>query len=460
MTSNFSVIIKKYWLDILLIFLILMITPLFFYKLGQSSLVSWDEAWYAGIARKILTSGNTLRLVWNGRPFFDHPPAGFWWIAISFKLFGITNFSARLPSAVFGILTLIFTYFLGRELFNRWVGFASAIALSSAPWFLFRARSGNLDIFLTFFFVLSVWLAVKSVRQKKMFLALGVSLGFLFLTKTLIPFAIIPALVIIYFDRKIEWRWLLKGLFGFFLMIGLWFVSQITLDMNFIRRYFYVGLPGIGIRNSYLANFQLFKTYLHGGIGKWFWPGIISIFAGLFTGKRSFYILSVFCLFFSLPFLFSPKTQIWHLIPLYPFVILVFFGFVYFIVEKFVKNKYIAPTLIIIVSLYFTFILAKGDWYQFVNIPAYISDEEVLSKEAGKYADPLVVDGDFVPAAIFYSGKDVVRQTFVGELNDLFRNNQRMLLIVQRSRLNDEKIPKSSYQILKSDRDKILIRKI
>jgi 4-amino-4-deoxy-L-arabinose transferase-like glycosyltransferase len=422
--------------------------------------VSWDEAWYAGIASNILRSGDFLRLAWNGKPFFDHPPAGFWWMVISFKIFGISNFSARLPSAVFGILTLIFTYFLGRELFNKWVGFASAIALSSAPWFLFRARSGNLDIFLTFFFVLSIWLAVKSVKQKKMFLALGISLGFLFLTKTLIPFAIIPALVIIYFDKKVEWKWLLKGLLGFFLITGLWFVSQITLNMSFIGRYFYVGLPGIGTKNLYLANFQLFKTYLHGGIGKWFWPGMISVFAGLFTGKRSFCILSVFCLFFSLPFLLSYKTQIWHLIPLYPFVILVFFGFAYFIVEKFVKNKYIAPALVILVSLYFTFALVKGDWYQFINIPAYVSDEEILSKEAGKYTDPLVVDGDFVPAAIFYSGKGVVQQTFVGELNDLFENNPHMLLIIQQSRLNDEKIPKSSYQILKSDRDKILIRKI
>jgi 4-amino-4-deoxy-L-arabinose transferase-like glycosyltransferase len=445
MVSNFSGFLKKYWLDILLIFLILMTTPLFFYKLGQSSLVNWDEAWYAGIARNILKSGDFLRLVWNGRPFFDHPPAGFWWMVISFKIFGISNFSARLPSAVFGILTLISTYFLGRQLFNKWVGFASAIALVSAPWFLYRARSGNLDIFLTFFFVFSIWLAIKSVKQKEAFLILGISLGLLFLTKTLIPFAIVPALAVIYFGKKIEWKWLLRGLSGFFLIVGVWFISQITLNAGFISRYFYIGLPGIDIKSSFFDNFRLFKTYLHVGIGKWFWPGVISVFTGLFVGKRPFYILSVFCLSFLLPFLFSNKTQIWHLIPLYPFIILIFFGFTYFIVEKFIKNKYIAPTLVILISFYFAFTLVRGEWFQFINIPAYISDEEILSKEAEKYADPLVVDWDFIPTAIFYSGKDSVKQTYIGELKNLFKSYPRMLLITQQSRLNSEKIPKSSY---------------
>src|SRR3989344_3337898 len=120
----------------LFIFLfLLVISPLFFYKLGQSSLVNWDEAWYAVISRNILTTGDPLNLIYNGLPYIDHPPAGFWLIALSFKLFGINEFTARLASAVAGFISLIVVYFLGKELFNRAVGITSALALSSSVWF-------------------------------------------------------------------------------------------------------------------------------------------------------------------------------------------------------------------------------------------------------------------------------------------------------------------------------------
>ena len=78
--------------------------------------------------------------------------------AIKILLLGISEFAARVPSAILGMLTLFVTYLLGKELFNRAVGFSSALALSSASWFLYRARSGNLDVFLTFFFVLTIFI--------------------------------------------------------------------------------------------------------------------------------------------------------------------------------------------------------------------------------------------------------------------------------------------------------------
>jgi 4-amino-4-deoxy-L-arabinose transferase-like glycosyltransferase len=460
MASDFSGFLKKYWLDLILTLLILCLSPLFLYKLGQPSLVSWDEAWYAAIARNILKTGDFLRLTWNGAPYFDHPAAGFWWMAIGFKIWGVSNFSARLPSAVFGILTLIFTYLLGKGLFNRWVGFSSSIALVSAPWFLYRARSGNLDVFLTFFFVVSIWLAVKSVSQKKTFLVLGVSLALLFLTKTLIPLAIVPPLIIIYLGRKIEWKWPLKGLVGFLLMVGAWFFAQITWDINFIGRYFYIGLPGVKAETAYLSNLKLVRDYVHEGIGRWFWPSVASVVANLLLGKRSFYILSAFCLTFTIPFIFSGKTQIWHLIPLYPFLLLSLFGLGFFVIEKVARKPGVTGIAILLIALYFSFNQTQRNWHQFIDISAYVSDEEILSAEASKYLDPLVVDGDFVPAAVFYSGKDNVVQAYVGGLTELFKNNLNFLLITQKERLDTEKISPKEYRILKSDRDKILVRKI
>lgn len=455
---NLRGFLKKYWPDVVLISFLLCLSSLFFYKLGQSSLVSWDEAWYAGIAKNILTSGDFLRLRWNGAPYFDHPPAGFWWMAISFKIFGISNFSARFASAVFGTLTLITTYFLGKELFNRWVGLTSSIALSSAPWFLSRARSGNLDIFLTFFFVLSILLAVKSVENRAFFFPLGISLALLFLTKTAVPFAIIPALIVVYWGRKVKWNDFRSAFIAFVIPVALWFIVQMVADTNFILRYLKIGFPGVGVKTSYLDNIKLAKYYIHNGIGKWFWPAIVSVFAGIFTRKRSLIILSVFCLTFVTPFLFSNKGQIWHYIPLYPFMLLSLFGFGFWLIEK-MNNKNIACLTIVLIAFLVSYPQVKRSWFEFINVSAYISDEEILSKEASKYSGRLFIDGDFVPTGVFYSGKDADK-VYVGRLKNIFKNENQLLLITQKWRLEQEGIKTSQYQIIKSNRDKILVRKV
>src|SRR3989338_2089605 len=109
-------------LDVLVIILLLLTAPLFFYKLGQSSLVSWDEAWYGDVARHISQTGDLFNLIYNGTTFTDKPPGGFWIEAIFFKLFGVNEWIARLPQAIAGLVTLYMVYLLGSKLFNRSVG--------------------------------------------------------------------------------------------------------------------------------------------------------------------------------------------------------------------------------------------------------------------------------------------------------------------------------------------------
>ena len=356
-------------------------------------------------------------------------------------------------------MTLLITFFTGRKLFNRWVGFASAVALTSAPWFLFRARSGNLDIFLTFFFVLTIYLAFKALEKGRYFIPLGISLGILFLTKTGIPFIIIPSLVAVFFGKKIDKKWLYKGIFGFITLFGAWFITQAVVDINFISRYIRIGIPGIQNKSSYLDNVKLIKDYIHVGIGKWFWLGTGAIIGSFITRKKSFIVLAVFCLSFIIPFTLSNKGQIWHLIPLFPFMILLFFGFTDWITRIFIKNKLLVPVMILGISLYFSYFQIKSNWYQFINIQSYISDEEILSTEASKYQGALYIDNDFVPAAIFYSGKNV-QQTYVGGVTKIFNEENGFLLITTKGRLKDEGIRADQYKVIKEDRDKILIKEV
>ncbi len=95
------------------IVLVTLFSFLFFYRLGWNTLVSWDEAWYGSIAREMVKTGDYMNMMWNGNPFYDHPPMGFWLMAASYKLFGINEFTTRLPSALLGLCANIFMYWTG-----------------------------------------------------------------------------------------------------------------------------------------------------------------------------------------------------------------------------------------------------------------------------------------------------------------------------------------------------------
>lgn len=441
--------------------LAILVLPLFFYKLGQTSLVSWDEAWYGEVAKNIVKTSNPINMIWNGKPYFDHPPAGYWIMAISYKLFGINEFWTRFPSALSGIVSIILLYLLGKKLFNPLVGLSSAVALSSAIWFIFRSRSGNLDIILTMFFLLTLLLAIMASENKKYLLPTALSLSLLFLTKTMVPLVIVPALVIIFWKNKLyKWRDLTAPALIFSIIVLGWFIAQITQYSQFIGNYLGVGLRGASLQSSYLSNLLLTKEYLYNGIGRWFWPAVLSLILSLIFKQKRFLILLVFFISFILPVIFSPKIQIWHLIPLYPILLLAFFGFAFTFSEKYFQRwRYQLYTIVLIFSSAIYFNQIKMMWYQFIDIPPFISDEAILSREAGKYPYRLIVDGEYRPAALFYSEKGTISQApkkkedFVG----LLSSNEDFLLITNKWRLDNPDVSNANYKILKEDRDKVLI---
>lgn len=456
----------KNFADFFNLSLLLFLSPLYFFNLGAMSLVSWDEAWYADIARNISEGGNFFVLWWNGNVYSDHPPAGFWIIALFQSFFGANEFGTRVGSAIFAVAGLFLTYLLGKELFSKTVGLVSALALSSTYWYIYRARSGNLDIFLTVFFIATFYFAFKSLKNVKFLIPFAISLGFLLLTKSVIPLTILPALFIIFFNSKIKFQDTKNAVFVFLLVIIPWFAAIRMQAPTALSKYFLIGAPGVNAEQDYLKNFFQIKEYLHFGVGKWFWPGVMGVIGGLVSFNRGLLAISVFCISFFAPFVLSEKGQLWHLIPLYPFMALGFFGFLQtlgkLVIEKFFSRfrKVLGIFLIIglcFYSAYFSWMQIKRSWYEFIDIPAYFSDEALLSKKAGEYPYDFYIDGpDFTPVAVFYSHKNVSKLWEEG-LKPLFDSNKKFVLITQQWRLDKFEIPVETYEIIAKDRDKILV---
>ena len=306
-----------------------------------------------------------------------------------------------------------------------------------------------------FWFLLTLYLAIKAAKEKKFLLPWSASLSFLVLSKTLVPLTIIPALIIIFWKSKYSVKDYFRPLLVLIILVGSWLITNLINQPGFIYHYFNIGLPGIEKQTNYLENFNLIKEYLHSGVGKWFWPGIFSIFFGILTRQKKFLYLSVFFLTFFVPFIFSAKGHIWHLIPLHPILILSFFGFFYVILKKILNEKAILLIFLILVGQ-ISLLQTKRSFYEFIEVPRFTSDEAILSKEAGKYSYDFYIDGVFLPAAVFYSQKEV-EQVEKDKLTGLFKDKNPVLVITYQWQLDGIGIKKDQYQVLKTDRDKMLI---
>src|SRR3989338_1221912 len=73
----------------------------------------------------------------------------------------------RLPSAIFGILTVLGTYFLGKELFSVRVGLFSAFLLATSFWHINFSHIGFRAIMAPFFLVWAIYFLLLALRKLK-----------------------------------------------------------------------------------------------------------------------------------------------------------------------------------------------------------------------------------------------------------------------------------------------------
>ena len=458
--------------------LILSFFPIFFLNLGKASLFSFDEAWYAEVARNILKTQNPFLLFWNGDNFLYQPPLGFWLMALSYLIFGVNEFSARFFSALLGFASLGLLYHIGSQLFNKRVGFLSSLMLGTSVWFVIRARSANLDAILVFFILLNFFLVLKVWTNRKYLFLLAFSFACLLLIKYWIGLGIGP--IVLYFlikDRKKIKRKDALLAFLIFLIFSLPFYL-----INFLN----YGLPFLNIIKGFAfrgggsqlkLHFKLPLFYLHMGIREWYYPGLIAFFGSLvFIKKEAVMMIYLYILCFFLPFIISGKTEIWHLIPLYPGIALLIFSFTDNLLNhtrKFLplnicpRIKKLAAAFFIIGGLFLSLKQVKEFWLEVMVNNLLESEDARIAKKAVGFKEPLFFTDLYFPTAVFYSQKEL---HFVGEttqylgkktrsLRELFDNLDQFILLTTKDALQEEKISEGEFKLIAQEGNKLLIRK-
>ena len=139
------------------VLLFLAIVVFYFCGLGHLPLVGPDEPRYAQVAREMFLRGDLITPTLGGHTWFEKPALLYWMIIASFKLFGVAEWSARLPSAISGVLTVAAVFVVGRKVevvedgehkLRRYT-FWSAIAAATTIGIVVFSKAVSFDILLT-----------------------------------------------------------------------------------------------------------------------------------------------------------------------------------------------------------------------------------------------------------------------------------------------------------------------
>ena len=138
-----------------------------FVKLGAPALFDPDEGRNAEKAREILLLHDWITPHENFAVVLDKPIFYYWLVAASYRAFGISESSARLPSALAGLGCVALVFFFARRFFGFWEGLWSSLILVTSLEFYLLARIVIFDMTLTFFTTLSLFSFFYALREEK-----------------------------------------------------------------------------------------------------------------------------------------------------------------------------------------------------------------------------------------------------------------------------------------------------
>ncbi len=130
----------------------------------------------------------------------DKPPASIWVMALSVRIFGLSEWSVLLPQALMGVATVGVVYAMVRPRFGAGAALVSGAAVALTPAATLMFRFDNPDALLVLLVSLAAFFTLRGLDDGRMrwVLAAGAMIGLAFLTKQLQAFLLLPALATVY----------------------------------------------------------------------------------------------------------------------------------------------------------------------------------------------------------------------------------------------------------------------
>lgn len=189
--------------------------------------------------------------------FGDWKLAGYFYLTVlSQLLFGFNEFSTRLPSALFGVLAVVATYFLAKKLFDKKTAYVASFLLAISPWHIVASRNAFESDVMIFFITLGTYLFFRGFENRRYFIfsALSFVTCFYFYRSswTFVPLFL---LTLVYFFRK-ELKKVRFSFKKYFLLVMLLLLPLIPVILTiqgqsrFFQESFISGVSRTGIIND------------------------------------------------------------------------------------------------------------------------------------------------------------------------------------------------------------------
>ena len=216
---------------------------LFLYGLGQFGLIGADEPRYAQVAREMLQRHDWITPVLGGQPWLEKPPLYYWQAMLAYRIFGVSDWAARLPGALDASFLVLGVYFFLRR-FRPGFEVDGALITASSAGIIGYARAASMDMALAAAFAIGMlgWWAWRE-NGKRIYLAVFYGcMGLGMLAKGPVAPFLAVVVIVLYAAAVREWRLVLKTLWlpGIFLFCAValpWYFAVQMRNPGFFREF-------------------------------------------------------------------------------------------------------------------------------------------------------------------------------------------------------------------------------
>lgn len=295
-----------------------------FAGLGSYSLKEPDEGRYAEIPREMVESGDYTVPRLNDIRYFEKPPLLYWAVALSYKAFGISEWSFRFPNALAAALCVFGLFFFVRRWADDVAAFLGSLVLLSSFGFFAMARIVTTDMLLTFWLFLSLLCFYGYYRERSAGFLWGfyAAMALATLTKGLVAPVLLCAAIVIFLFMEgrlafVKEMKLVRGIVLYCVIAAPWFIAISIREKEFVN-FFFVDqhfLRFISTKHSRSGPVYYFLPIILGGMLPWslyiprafamawkrpdyrlfaIWSALVFLFFSLSGSKLPPYILPVF----------------------------------------------------------------------------------------------------------------------------------------------------------------------
>jgi 4-amino-4-deoxy-L-arabinose transferase-like glycosyltransferase len=185
----------------------------YFYGLGHLPFCGPDEPRYAQVAREMFLRRDWITPTLGGYLWFEKPALLYWLAIVAFKLFGVSEWSARAVGAICGLLTVSAVYWIGTRTSDKnqqagAIGFWSALVAGTSAGLIAFSRAVSFDIVVTmtiawalaFFFAAE--LEVDDRLRRRWLVGLYFAIGLSLVAKGLVGFVIPIGVIGVYYTLR------------------------------------------------------------------------------------------------------------------------------------------------------------------------------------------------------------------------------------------------------------------